>query len=294
MARSREHIIETESRRIVAATLPADRFMERDQTERDYGIDMSIEHFDEGEPSGRLLLLQLKGTDGNPPTAAEKTIPYDVAVKTLLRCERFATPILLVWVPVRDERRRAWFLWIQSYIRIVLNHDNLDWRTQKYVRLHIPTDNLLGDPAVQRKLVHIGGDPARAAAFGQLSRLAHHARWAMSDPKALAPVFREALELRAIFDDPTWRWGQDQRRMIEKGLLSCDLALAGRDPTDDELRKMGWHLGEGLPEDDWESRWSLLAQGAQNCARLMSNVVALYYDDRLRHTVWQAVGDHDF
>ena len=294
MARSREHIIETESRRIVAAALPAERFVERDQTERDYGIDMSLEHFHEGEPSGRLLLLQVKGTDGDIPTNVGENIPYDIAVKNLLRCERFATPILLVWVPVQDERRRAWFLWIQSYVRIVLNHDNPDWRTQKYVRLHIPKDNLLGDPAVEGKLVHIGGDPARAAAFGQLSRLAHHARWAMNDPRALAPVFREALELQAIFGDPTWRWGQDQRRVIEKGLLSCDLALAGQDPTDNQLREIGWHLEKAPPDDDCEGRWSLLAHGAQNCARLMSNIVALYYDDRLRHTVWQAVGDHEF
>jgi hypothetical protein len=294
MARTREHIIESESRRIVSSTLPAERFVERDQTERDYGIDMSFEHFYEGEPTGRLLLLQIKGTDAEPHAEGKRTIPFDAKVKHLLRCERFATPILLVWVPVKDHAQRAWFLWVQSYIRIGLEYDNPKWRSQKTVRLHIPTSNLLGDPRMENKLVHIAGDPSRSAAFGQLSRLAHEARWAMDDPETLASIFKAALGLDAIFGDPTWQWGQDQRAMIEKGLLACELALAGRDPSDEQLREIGWFLEVMPPLDEWEHRWHLLAIGAQHCARLMSAAVALYYDNRLRHSVWKAVGDHDF
>lgn len=294
MARPREHVIETESRRIVAASLSAERFVERDQTERDYGIDMSLEHFDGGEPTGRFLLLQIKGTDGHPPADGQASIPFNAKVKDLLRCERFATPILLIWVPVQDPARRAWFLWIQSYIAIVLQYGNPEWRGQRSVRLHIPTHNLLGDPDMENKLAHIAGDPSRAKAFGQLSRLAHEARWAMDNPASLAPIFEEALTLSPIFGDRSWRWGQDQRGMIEKGLLACRLAFSGQDPTDDQLREIGWLLEKPPAADDWEHRWDLLAMGAQHCAHLMSTAVALYYDDRLRHTVWEAVGDHDF
>ena len=43
-----------------------------------------------------------------------------------------------------------------------------------------------------------------------------------------------------------------------------------------------------------ESEWDLLAAGAEHCAQLMSTAVAIYYDDRLRHTVWDTTGDHDF
>lgn len=293
VARSREHVVETESRRIVAATLPAERFVEREQTERDYGIDMAIEHFADGEPSGRLLLLQLKGTDGAPPPPEQVTIPFDAQVKALLRCERFATPILLVWVPVQDEARRSWFLWLQSYLRIVLDQESPGWRTQTTVRLHVPIANVLGDAANEGKLVHIAGEPARAAAFGQLSRLAHDARWAARDPATLAAVFSEALALAPIFGDPTWRWGLDQRQMIERGLLACELASRDDNPSGDDLRAIGWQGGRAATDDE-EHRRELLLVGAQNCAHLMSTMVANYFDDRQRHTVWKAVGDHDF
>ena len=289
MARSREHVIETESRRIVANHFPAERWVERDQTERDYGIDMTIEHFAGSEPSGRLLLLQIKGTDD--PVPDDKALPFDMAVKSLKRCERFATPILLMWVPVQDERRRVWFLWLQSYIRIVLDHENPDWRGQKYVRLHMPIDNELGE-ATEGKLIHIAGEPARAAAFGQLSRLAHEARWAADDPRRLAPIFEEALLLEPIFADESWQWGQDQRHMIEKGLLACQVAITGRDPTDSDLREIGWTVNDQSKGS--EERWRMLAAGAAHCAELMSTAVAMYYDDRLRHTTWNAIGDHDF
>jgi hypothetical protein len=293
VARTRAHIIETESRRIVAAAMPATSWVERDQTERDYGIDLTLEHFAEDEPSGRILLLQIKGTDGPAPEAEATTIPFDLEVRGLRRVERFAAPILLVWVPVNDPSKRAWFLWLQSYIRIVLNHETPDWRTQTTIRVHIPVANEFG-PLNEGKLAHIAGEPERAAAFGQLSRLAHAARWAMDDPRELALILAEALELEAIFGDPTWVWGQDQRGMIEKGLLACNLAIAGLDPTDEDLRAIGWFLESAPDPDDWEHRWDLLAQGAQHCARLMSTAVALYFDDRLRHTVWRSIDDHDF
>jgi hypothetical protein len=152
---------------------------------------------------------------------------------------------------------------------------------------------LLGDPNIEQKLMHIAGDPSRAVAFGQLSRLAHEARWTMDDPQALAPIFQEALGLTAIFGDPTWRWGQVQRAIIERGIFACQLAMSGQDPTDEQLRAIGWSLEGQLPNDS-EHRQDLVESGAQHCAQLMSTAVALYYDNRLRHSMWQSAGDHDF
>ena len=80
--------------------------------------------------------------------------------------------------------------------------------------------------------------------------------------------------------------------MVEMGLLACRIAMSGVDPTDEQLRAIGF-LGTPLPSDG-SKRWHLLAVAAQNCARMMSTAVAVYYDDRLRNTAWNAVGDHDF
>jgi hypothetical protein len=33
---------------------------------------------------------------------------------------------------------------------------------------------------------------------------------------------------------------------------------------------------------------------AEHAGHLLSTMCAIYGDDRLRHTVWEAVGDHEF
>ncbi|WP_257455617.1 DUF4365 domain-containing protein [Archangium lipolyticum] len=306
MARTRQHVIETESRRIVASLLPAERFVERDQTERDYGIDLSVECFDAGEPSGAYLFFQLKGTDDPSPPADAKSIAFDMKVNSLKRVERFATPVLLVWCPVQAVPQRFWFLWLQSYIRVVLNYENPGWRNQETVRLHIPVENVIPDANGHnlRRLRHIAGHPTRVEQFGQLARLTHEAPFIWEDPAKLGPFFEECLRLDAIFGDTEWRWAKDQRGVVEKGLRACQIALRGIDPTDDELREIGWVLSDkkivvpgGPPKAEdltWQDRWKFLAYAAQHCAQLLLNMVAVYFDDRLRHTLWKTEGDHDF
>jgi len=282
-------------------------FVERDQTERDYGIDLSIECFDDGEPSGSYLLIQLKGTDDPDPTDASLTIPFDFEVKSLLRVNRFATPVLLIWCPVQAEPHKVWFLWLQSYIRVVLDNEKPNWREQQTVRLHIPVENVIPDEEGQsyRRLRHIANHPSRVEQFGQLARLTHEAPFKWDDPAKLAPLFQECLQLDAIFGDPNWRWATFQRGVVEKGLQACEIALDGFDPTDEQLKQIGWVLSERgapkvegappHPEDlDWEMRWEYLGFAARHCAQLLLNMVAVYFDDRLRYTVWQANGEHDF
>jgi hypothetical protein len=267
--------------------------LERDQGERDYGIDLTVECFDDGEPSGAALLFQLKGTADAPPTEEARTIPLDFKVDHLTRVERFATPVLLVWCPVGAAESCCWFLWLQSYVAVVLDQENPTWRTQKYVRLQIPTDNRLPEPANYDRLRHIAGHPARAAAMGQLARIAHEAALVLEDPPALRERFAEALELDEIYADHRWRWAQDQRLIMECGMRACDLTLRGSDPSDEELRELGWET-KADANLTGEERFTRLGYTAHRCARWMSNTIALYFDDRLRHTVWDTVGDHDF
>lgn len=235
MARTREHVIETETRRIVVSLLPADQFVERDQSERDYGVDLIVECFDAGEPSGAYLLFQLKGTDNLPPAPDAKSIAFDLEVKRLRRAERFITPLLLIWCPVQAEHRVFWFLWLQEYIRVVLNNEKPKWREQETVRLHIPVENLVSTANEQslRRLRHTANHPRRLEQFGQLARITHEAPFVWDDPSKLLLLFEEALRLDAIYGDPRWDWGRFQRRVVEKGLLSCQIALRSIDPTEE-------------------------------------------------------------
>jgi hypothetical protein len=304
-ARTPEHITETRSRRIVIDLLPPDRFLERDQGERDYGIDLAVECFDDGEPSGAALLMQLKGTEANVPAQGTRTIPFDFRVDRLKRMERFSTPVLLAWCPVNAEERCFWFLWLQAYVAVVLDQHTPDWRTQTTVRLHIPIDNRVPSENIYARLRHIAGHPARTAQMGQLARIVHETPFLFDDPLALRARFAEALALEAIYGDENWAWARDQRRVVECGLRACEMALRGTDPTDDELREVGWVIAlpgspglEGGPlrgEDlTGDQRFEFLAYAARHCASMLSNTVAVYFDDRLRHTAWAAEGDHDF
>jgi hypothetical protein len=268
-------------------------FSSGDQGERDYGIDLTVECFDDGEPSGALLLLQLKGTAANPPGTGATTIPFDYRVTHLLRAERFATPVLLVWCPVSADEPCCWFLWLQSYIAVVLDRERPNWRSQETARLHIPIDNRLPDDDNYNRLRHIAGHPARTAAMGQLTRIVHETPFVFEDPAALRERFVEALGLDAIFGDQRWEWARNQRHILECGLRACELAIRGTDPTDEELREIGWHFE--TPRDlTGNDRFERLARTAQHCAQMLSSTVAVYFDDRLRHTVWIAEGDHDF
>jgi hypothetical protein len=71
--RTREHELETESRRDFANRIPS-RWVVRDVTP-DYGIDQQVEIFEEGRATGLEFCLQLKGTDQDFPAALAVSIP---------------------------------------------------------------------------------------------------------------------------------------------------------------------------------------------------------------------------
>lgn len=294
-ARPRQHVIETLTRRIVPSLLPPETFVERDQTERDYGVDLTLEVFEDGNPTGSFLMLQLKGTDDDPPDANSTSVTFDMSVKSLLRAERFVVPILLVWCPVNADPARYWYLWLQEYSSVVLDQD-MSWRDQTTVRLHIPIGNVVGTDRASwdRHLIHIAKHPRRLAEFGQLARLAHEARWAMNNPESLLKVFEEALTLHSIFGDVNWDWSRTQRGMVEKGILSCQVAISGIDPTNEQLRAMGWFLEDPNKNYSVDERRNMMASGAENCAKLLSTATAVYFDLRIRRANWSAIGQHTF
>jgi len=304
MARTRQHVIETESRRIVASLLPAQRFLERDQTERDYGIDLVVECFDNGEPTGLHLLLQIKGTDETPSDNTSSGPAYDFAVTHLLRAARFVTPCLLVWCPVLARPPRFWYVWLQEYARVVLDFDQPGWRQQGTVRIHIPHDNMVAQhvPEQFARLRHIANHPRRLEQFGQLSRLTHDVPFLGCDPQRLRALFQEALQLDSIYGDRNWSWSGLHRHIVEQGLLSCEIALTGVDPSDEQLRDIGLlsdfteHIRDlpSIPDLPIGERQDRLTYNAQRCARSMSNAVAVYFDNRLRNTLWNADREHEF
>lgn len=56
---------------------------------------------------------------------------YRLKQSYLLYVEKFAIPSILVLVDVKDNKSRTYFVWLQKYIRLVLDLESPDWRTEK-------------------------------------------------------------------------------------------------------------------------------------------------------------------
>lgn len=141
--RIESHRIDTQAVRVVRTNLTPD-WMERGTEDRDYGIDMMLEAFDGDQPTGVLILFQIKGH----AASFEQEISMAVPVKTLLYARMFQTPFFLLTVSVADDR--AYFVWLQKYINTRLVEHKL-WERQEHVTVHFPRDNIF-DAAGLRKI----------------------------------------------------------------------------------------------------------------------------------------------
>lgn len=137
--RTNQHRIDSEAVKIVRNQLTSD-WEERSVDGRDYGIDMMAETFDGDNPTGTLILFQIKGRQAS---FGSEGVSLPVPVKTLLYARMFQAPFFLVHVSVTD--KRAYFVWLQKYINTRLTHENSRWVKQSHVTIHFPLDNELNE-----------------------------------------------------------------------------------------------------------------------------------------------------
>lgn len=149
-----QHEIDSEACKIVANKF--DRNWEiRDLTGRDFGIDKMVERFENGYATSEFLLLQIKGTekeiDVNNPR-------FSLDTKELQYAEMFSTPLLLVYVSITSPQQ-CYYVWLQEYIRVRLQSDNLNWRKQNTNTIYFPKDNILGLEKQIEHLIYIAKFP---------------------------------------------------------------------------------------------------------------------------------------
>ncbi len=137
------------------ANLP-DYWVVRELTERDYGIDLMVEVFAPGlqdaggndafAATGSLFHIQIKGTKEELKPVKAGTINYCINKKSLLYVERFSIPFFLFRVSVADPQE-IYFLWIQRYIKDVMDVKTPFWREKKAesITVCIPQENKLPD-----------------------------------------------------------------------------------------------------------------------------------------------------
>lgn len=150
--RTEQHIIDTRSIKRVLSILP-DHWVIRELTERDYGIDLLIEIFEKGgtdtnghevyNSTGAIFHAQVKGTSTALKVKRDGNISFSLDKKALFYTERFSTPFLLFRVDVSSDSAVSYFLWIQRYIRDILDSKVPTWRTNKQasISVNIPRHN---------------------------------------------------------------------------------------------------------------------------------------------------------
>lgn len=306
--RPEAHEIETEARRMVPQALPSS-WEYREHTGRDYGIDMTVELFESGRATGRFLLFQIKGKAKIDRNA--KSLNFDMPVNTLCHSELFIVPLLLVICPVNSRKPIFYYLWLQEYIKIVLDHKKPSWRQNKTtVRVKIPLENRM--PGNEGKLSFIANFPRRLHDYGQIGRIQHELIWVVDwlkmphteklDREGLQKALRllkEVQDLPGIFGDMNWHWAQGMRRLFVKpGIEATKLLLRGGPYSKKEVESMNLSskISKSVTKEilDQETLEFLIESQLWSSAQQISTALSTGNDYNLKRSVWQHTGDHDF
>lgn len=152
--RSNNHMIDSKACALVTMAF-SDSWVLRDLTERDYGTDKIAERFRDGSATSEILMLQIKGTEAK---IAPENPCFSLSTKTLLYAELFAVPFVLIYC-AETEPNQCYYLWLQEYIRVRLNYENPQWRTQNTNTVYFPQKNKIGTAYAEEHLSYIAQFP---------------------------------------------------------------------------------------------------------------------------------------
>lgn len=166
--RTLQHVTDTRAIKRILTALP-DYWVIRELTERDYGIDLFVEIFEHSgvdvhgnhtySSTGSVFHAQVKGTNSPVSFRSDGRISFQLSKKAMLYAETFSTPFILLIADLSNDHAEIYFLWIQRYIRDVLDCSTPDWRTmeQKSFAVGIPPHNKLS--MARAKIEYIAARP---------------------------------------------------------------------------------------------------------------------------------------
>lgn len=164
--RTHSHVVDSKAIKTVMAQLPH-HWVVRELTERDYGIDLMVEIFapalkdakgkDAYAATGSIFHIQIKGTEESLSPVSAGTINYSINKKSLAYVEKFSTPFLLFRVSVTDPQS-IYFLWIQRYIKDVMDRETPLWREgeENSITVRIPLENKLPEGMEKIERIAVG------------------------------------------------------------------------------------------------------------------------------------------
>jgi hypothetical protein len=166
--RTVQHVTDTRAIKRILTALP-DHWVIRELTERDYGIDLFVEIFEQSgvdahghdtySSTGSVFHAQVKGTNSPVSFRNDGQISFQLSKKAMLYAETFSTPFILLKADLSNDHAESYFLWIQRYIRDVLDCSTPEWRTmeQESFAVGIPPHNKLS--SAMAKIEYIAARP---------------------------------------------------------------------------------------------------------------------------------------
>jgi hypothetical protein len=294
--RPESHEIDTAARREVPRALPR-AWEHRETTGRDYGVDMQVELFSGGVALGTWLFLQVKGTTKVVGEVTEDLL-FEAPVGLLRYAEKVPTPVLLALCPVDAQVPVFYYLWLQEYIRVVLDFDNESWRENiESVRVRIPKENRM--PGKEGQLAFIASYPKRQREWAQLARVQHeledYLRFEEEDRERLCGLFREALGFGSLFGDDSWDWAKN----VKEYVLEAGLAIAQRLARGEPYSRSDYAVAMGFEsqverEEDQELIEEYLWAGLKGKVDQLAAVLDQANSVRYSRTLWEVEALHDF
>lgn len=147
MARTSSHVIETNSINMIKNKIDAfyqnGDALARNWTERDYGIDLVIELFDNGIPTGKLAFLQVKGTQKTIEKlkrSDEVSCP-NISMSSLDYAKQNRIPFILIYASIAAPEC-FYYIDLQSIIGTLTQKDDSE-KPQKSTTVRIPYKNCI-------------------------------------------------------------------------------------------------------------------------------------------------------
>jgi len=133
--RTLQHKIDTKAIRKIFTQLD-ENWLVRNLDERDYGIDLTLERFNDENATGDFIFVQVKGTQsefnsnfslsGFPTKTIEYSLLFDV-------------PFFVFYTSLQSNQTK--FIWLQKYVNLKLENTTTQWQEQNTVTLYFPINN---------------------------------------------------------------------------------------------------------------------------------------------------------
>lgn len=292
-SRTKQHLTDSKARYLVASLKPED-WEWREMTGRDYGIDMEWEPFENGNSTGRLLLLQIKGRITDIRDGVD--VGFNLPVSTLKYAERFTSPIVLMACPVARAQATCRYAWLQEYIRVRLDFEAANWRTRQSVSVYLPPQNQLPGAVAADRLRYIANYPLRLENWGRLTLIQHEVRrlaitMLRAGAKNDAAVTQirnhlvQARDLPGLSSDPrNWQAAISRDEAIIPGIQACDLLLAGPPYPMAAVQGLAWQFtGQACPPVALQALLTRLERSGEQLSSYLANVM----DPLTSRSIWQ-------